>query len=57
MEPNETSLMMQQQLNVMSKEYIPNFIGTADDDESSYDHSNPVRHNLNFQFKPVASQQ
>jgi len=33
MEPNETSLMMQNELSLMSQAFVPNFIRNADDDD------------------------
>jgi len=37
MEPNETSLMMQNELSLMSQAFIPNFIRTSDDNEQSFE--------------------
>ena len=55
MEPNETSLMMQQQLNVMSQEFVPNVIGNAEEDHS-YDVNNmiPIRKNMIQAFHDAA---
>ncbi len=33
MEPNETSIMMQNELSLTSQAFIPNFIRTADDND------------------------
>jgi hypothetical protein len=39
MEPNETSIMMQNELSLMSQAFvpIPNFIRTADDNDESFE--------------------
>lgn len=33
MEPNETSLMMQHELSLISQPFVPNFIRNADDND------------------------
>jgi hypothetical protein len=37
MEPTETSFAMQNELNLMSQAFIPNFIRTADDNDLSFE--------------------
>jgi hypothetical protein len=37
MEPSETTLSMQQQLNLMSASFVPNFIRNQEDDDQSFD--------------------
>lgn len=37
MEPSETTLSMQQQLNLMSASFVPNFIRNQEDEDQSFD--------------------
>ena len=47
MEPSETTLSMQQQLNLMSASFVPNFIRNQEDDDQSFDQTGKQ-----FVFKP-----